>query len=134
MLASNNWVAPVDYKVYCFNGEAKFILICVGREKDARPIYLYYDTSWRPLRYGKDSASSLYSKIKKPNCLDEIVKYANILAKPFPIVRVDFYYVDDKIYFGELTFTPAAGLDTDFSRETDLMLGDMINLYYGLDK
>ena len=51
---------------------------------------------------------------------------SGIVADPF--VRSDFYLVDGKVVFGELTFTPAAGLDTGKLEYTDRLLGDLINL------
>ena len=42
--------------------------------------------------------------------MDEMVEYAKKLAKPFPFVRVDFYAVEDKVYFAEMTFTPSANI------------------------
>ena len=57
-----------------------------------------------------------------------MIKYAEILSAPFPFVRSDFYLVDGKVVFGELTFTPAAGLDTGKLEYTDRLLGDLIDL------
>ena len=60
--------------------------------------------------------------------MQDVLQAAEDLSKPFPFVRVDFYIVNDKPIFGELTFTPAAGLDTNRLRETDIMFGNMIKL------
>jgi hypothetical protein len=57
-----------------------------------------------------------------------MVKMAEDLAKPFPFVRVDLYNIDGKIYFGELTFTPAKGtliLDDD---RCDFEMGAWLNI------
>ena len=53
---------------------------------------------------------------------------ASILSEKFPYVRVDLYYEKDKIYFGELTFYPQSGFDSNLLPETDLLFGSMINL------
>ena len=53
---------------------------------------------------------------------------ASELSKGIPFVRVDLYNVNDKIYFGEMTFFPASGLDCNRLPETDLYFGNMINL------
>ena len=48
-------------------------------------------------------------EFKLPDSLKTMAEYARILSKPFPFVRVDFYFANNKIYFGEITFTPANG-------------------------
>ena len=55
---------------------------------------------------------------------------AEKLSQPFPFVRVDLYNQNGRIYFGELTFTPAAALDKDRLPETDLFFGELIDLHY----
>ena len=47
----------------------------------------------------------------RPMCLDEMLYYSRMMSSPFPFVRVDFYNVGDKLYFGELTFSPGGGID-----------------------
>ena len=54
--------------------------------------------------------------------------YARILSKPFIHVRVDFYIVENKVYFGELTFTNGAGFDVVKPYEFDVQLGNYIHL------
>ena len=56
-------------------------------------------------------------------------EFAGILSKNIPHVRVDFYEVNGKIYFGELTFSPCGGFMKFYPKEWDKKLGDMINLY-----
>lgn len=46
----------------------------------------------------------------KPSRLAEMLVLARQVAEQFSYVRVDFYQVNERIYFGELTFTPGAGL------------------------
>ena len=50
------------------------------------------------------------------------------LSKPFPLVRVDLYIVDNKVYFGELTFTPAAGLDVEKTEIADVECSKRIKI------
>jgi len=64
----------------------------------------------------------------KPDGIDEMFLYADKLSKPFPFVRADFYLHHGKIIFGELTFTPARGIDPNRLPETDLMLGKLLKL------
>ena len=57
-----------------------------------------------------------------------MIRYAQILAKPFPFVRVDFYWVEDHMYFGELTFFDGSGFEPYDKYEDDLLLGSWITL------
>ena len=66
--------------------------------------------------------------IKKPECLEEMLDYARKLSKPFYHARVDFYIVDGKTIFGEVTFTNGAGFDHFSSYEFDLKMGDWLTL------
>lgn len=69
-----------------------------------------------------------HEEIKKPGCLDEMFRLAEKLAEPFLFVRVDFYDEDGKIVFGELTFTPSAGLDNGLPEEAEMYLGNRIKI------
>lgn len=116
-----------DYKVYCFHGKALYILVCDNQTEDRK--FYFYDTSWNFLRINPDGlASKEPPRFKKPTCLKEILLVSEKLSEPFPFVRVDFYIVNGKPVFGEMTFTPAAGLDTNRLQETDNMFGELLNI------
>ena len=53
---------------------------------------------------------------------------SKILAKEFPIVRVDFYDIDGKLYFGELTFTAFGGTMTYFTKDFLLKMGSQVKI------
>lgn len=133
MIANENWIAPKDYKVYCFNGKAEFVMVCVGREKDGHPQFFYFDRDWNLLPYSQDGLDYPDYKVQRPKCLSKLFEYADKLSKPFPFVRADFYICNSKVYFGELTFTPAAGLDSELESENlsevNKMFGDLIDLH-----
>ena len=57
-----------------------------------------------------------------------MLRDAETLSAPFPFVRVDLYEVEGKVFFGELTFTPAAAMDTGRLPETDRMFGELLQL------
>ena len=63
----------------------------------------------------------------RPHNLDKAIEYVEKLSKPFKFVRTDLYLCGDEIYFGELTFTPAGGLDTDIF-EADRIMGELLIL------
>lgn len=119
---------PVDYKIYCFHGKASYILACIERDA-GKPKFYFFDHAWNLCPITKDGKRAEPGfTVEKPANLDKMLEYAEILSKPFPFVRVDFYYVKDRIVFGELTFTPSGALDTDRLPETDLLFGSMLHL------
>lgn len=111
---------PIDYKIYCFNGEAKCILVCSERDKKLK--LSYYDLKWNRKNYEKKNWSST-KEFNKPKELEKMIAYAEKLADAFEFVRVDFYNKDGKIIFGELTFTPACCCAPYYSKEGNIELG-----------
>ena len=66
--------------------------------------------------------------LPKPQNIEMLFDYAEKLTKVFPFVRADFYLENGKCYFGELTFTPMAGFDTNRLPETQLLFGEMVKI------
>ena len=116
---------PIDYKINCFNGKANCILVCSEREKGLK--LDYYDLEWKYLDYIVDRYKSNREQAKPEN-LKEMIEIAENLSKGFPYVRVDLYNINGKIYFGELTFTPAAGLIAYMNDEGQEKLGNLIKI------
>lgn len=115
----------MDYKFFCFNGKVDFIEIHQGRY--GKHTVDFYDVQWNKMSL-KDMNTQSDFILAKPKNLDTMVKISENLAEKFPFVRVDLYYVDDKIYFGELTFTPANGLKEFYPYEEDLRIANKIDL------
>lgn len=99
-----------DYKVYCFHGEPKAIFVMHDRGKDTIKTE-FFDVEWNRLN-NTELFVSPEDETPKPACLEKLLDISKKLSQPFPFVRCDFYVVDDKIYFGEMTFTPAGGIHT----------------------
>lgn len=115
-----------DYKVHCFNGEPKLILVCEDRSNQ-RMKKTFLDTNWNILPCRRDDGD-VNPDVKKPNNLDEMLKIAKILSKPFPFVRVDFYNVNNQLYIGEMTFHPGCGFESFIPNSYNRTFGDMIVL------
>lgn len=98
-----------DYKVYCFHGEPQAVLVMHDRGRNVKSEF--FDTDWCPLQ-DTDSYQPAGSVTPRPACLAQMLAASRVLSKPFPFVRCDFFISSDKLYFGELTFTPAGGLYT----------------------
>lgn len=112
-----------DYKVLCANGKPQTILICANRDKGKD----YYSCDWKYLDYVKPEFKS-GKQIDKPKCLAEMLHAAEILSKPFPFARIDFYVVHNKLYFGEITLTPSAGIHNDLNEKGQIELGKIMIL------
>lgn len=106
LILEGNEVAA-DYKVHVFNGEPKLIQKISGRFGKPHETFYFSDWSLAPYRltYPKGKKS------KKPEALNKVLELSSSLAKEIDYIRVDFYLIGNKVFFGELTFAPAAGWD-----------------------
>lgn len=95
-----------DYKIFCYNGHANYIIVDVDRYIGHKRNF--YDRDWHNLHVTSDCPAS-DREIEKPENLDEMLTVAEKLSEDFPFVRVDLYNVNGKVYFGELTFYPWSG-------------------------
>lgn len=104
----------MDYKVFCINGEPELIWMNFDRKKDAEYITAY-DLNWNKFHdhlLETDRYKISNVDIPKPKCLEQMLEYCRKLSKPFHQVRVDFYIVDNKPVFGELSFASSWGFLT----------------------
>ncbi|WP_256259865.1 ATP-grasp fold amidoligase family protein [Winogradskyella luteola] len=117
----------VDYKFYCFDGKAKFIDVHIDRDEDHKQGC--FDLGYKLLPFGKSkNYKSISSGIEKPSNLDEMVSCAEALADGFPFVRVDFYSVNGKTIFGEMTFYPSDARKDFYPEEYNKIIGDYFKL------
>jgi len=125
-IESENSLLPNDYKFYCFNGKAEYVMICSDRDKGDTKFY-FFDRNWNLAKLNKRSQNLPEDfTIEKPEMMDKMFEYADKLSQNFSVVRVDLYTTGKKIFFGELTFTPSAGLDTGYTSDGDKTLADKI--------
>jgi hypothetical protein len=124
-LQENDNLLPKDYKFFCFNGKIECIRVDTDRNKELKRDF--FDTNWNTLEIGYEKYKS-YKNIDKPNNLKRMVEIVEILAKPFPFVRIDLYNIKGKIYFGEYTFSPAGGNLLNINNETLIKFGNLIDL------
>lgn len=114
-----------DYKVFCFNGEPKIVDVHCGRfSEHKRNIY---DLDWN-LQKEVYFKYDHFDDMKKPKELKKVLEYARKLSSKFHHVRVDFFIVNGKVIFGELTFTNGAGLDKIKPYEFDKKMGSWLKL------
>lgn len=116
-----------DYKFYCFNGVAKFADVHVDREDDHKQGC--FDLNYNLLPFRKISKNKdISSEIEKPSNYEEMIKLAETLAANLPFVRVDFYSVNGKAVFGEMTFYPSDGRKDFYPDKYNKIIGDYFKL------
>lgn len=116
-----------DYKLMCFNGQVKATFVCSDRFSEDGLKVTFYDTNWKRMPFERHYPASK-TDIARPKTYDEMLILAEKLAFQIPFVRVDFYEVYGRVYFGELTFFPGSGYEEFTPEEWDKKLGDWINL------
>ncbi|MEG0034731.1 MAG: ATP-grasp fold amidoligase family protein [Bacilli bacterium] len=119
-----------DYKVLCFNGVPKLIQLNMGRFTD-KQTQDYYDIDWNKTNITQNCCSGFGASQKltpKPKNLDRMLELSSILSKDIPCLRVDWYSIEDKLYFGEMTFFDGSGLDGFDDYNDDSLLGSWIDL------
>ena len=115
-----------DYKFYCFDGEVKLIQVDFGRfTHHERNLY---DTDWNYIDKQIEYPKNPGHQIERPRQLDKMIELAGVLSKGIPSVRIDFYSIEDKVYFGEITFYQEAGYAHFDPEEYALELGGYIRL------
>ena len=114
-----------DYKFFCFNGEPKLMFIASNRGIDTRFDFFDIDFNHLPLKQKYKNSDKKFSKLEN---FDEMVRLARILSKNIPHIRVDFYNINGKIYFGEMTFYHFSGFEKFEPDSYDKILGDYLTL------
>lgn len=117
-----------DYKIHCFNGIPKIILVCRDRFSDTGLTEDFFDIEWNHLNISRENCKHSADKIKAPKNLKLMLRLAQILSENIPFVRIDFYEINGKVYFGEITFFPASGLKKFIPEKWDIDLGNEIPL------
>lgn len=124
----------VDYKFHCMNGQPQFVLTCSNRKSitgKAMQVTLdLFDMQWKSISALVSARAEVPGKgvVPKPKGFAEMVKIAQRLSEDFKFVRVDLYELEEKIYFGELTFSPACGVFPYFTKKFDTEMGRLLNI------
>lgn len=126
LLEDNNVDEIYDYKFFCFNGEPQYIFFVSDRKHHAKSDF--YDMNWKRQTDFRWMYEPSGIDHPMPVNFEKMKEYARILSKDFPFVRVDFYEVNGKVYFGEMTFFHGGGYGWFEPREYDYKLGHMLNL------
>lgn len=113
-----------DYKFWCFNGKP-YVMYCTNKGKD---IYEnFYDMSFRPLSISH-GFRKVEKAIEKPKSFELMKELAAQLSENIPFVRVDFFNIDDHVYFGEFTFYDWGGLKPFIDKSWDYRIGEWLRI------
>lgn len=117
----------IDYKLFCFNTIPKLTLVCSERFSSDNMCETFFDENWNVLDITEGN-HRVDKNIKKPNNYEEMKEIAKKLSEDTLFTRIDFYEINGKIYFGEITFYPNSGYEKFEPKEYDKILGDWIKL------
>lgn len=120
----------IDYKVWCLNGKP-FCIWCAWNRKGHSADVGIYDTEWHyhpEWSVFSQTFKEGDTRLPKPQNLNKMLDVASKLSTGFPILRVDLYEVDGKVYFGELTFTSLGGFMDYLTSEILQKMGAIVKL------
>lgn len=131
LLRTSDGHIPNDYKLNYINGELEFVYCSIGRETTNNRNM--YDADWKPLYFQWNNHSAHQdargNEIEPPATFDMMRRYGDDIAKMFDYVRCDFYDVDGKLYFGEITFHHGGGFNRFVPDEFDEFFGQKLVLH-----
>lgn len=119
----------LDYKIMCFNGKAKCSFVCTRRFTNEQMRVTFFDRNWEKMPFERYYHSE-DREIKKPESYELMLSLAEKIASAIklPFARIDFYEVDKKPLFGEITLFPGSGMEPFMPDKWDYILGDWIDL------
>jgi hypothetical protein len=122
----------MEYQIFCFNGTPAFFLVRNDLrksriDKENTEFAMSYTIDWKRV-YMRKGEEKYDFTIPKPVNYEKMIDYATRLSHDFPQVRVDYYEVDDKLFFGELTFTSNGAIQSNYKDEYISSLGELLVL------
>lgn len=120
----------IDYKFFCFNHNPRFIKTRRVLKNNTL-VFNYYNLNWELMDLETDMEGCIRDpnlKVNKPTNLDLMIKYAKLLSQEFVFVRVDLYEFNNKVYLGELTFTPDNSFLKWKNKTESITFGNLMNL------
>ena len=118
-----------EYKIFCFNGEPKYIVLSKMLDNNDH-LYNYFDLNWTLT----DIEHELKGFVRdpqineKPNNLNLMIEYAKKLSNEFVFVRVDFYEINNTVYLSEMTFSPSDNHMKFKNKEQSIYLGSFLDI------
>lgn len=131
-LLLNNNQMPNDYKFHCFNGKVEFIGVDIDRFTNHKRNFYSRDWKLLPFTWSEQENGNVLwptgRDIPKPPQLQEAIDVAEKLSSDFKYVRIDLYFIQELIYFGEITFHHGGGFEIIDPFDWDIKFGNLINI------
>ena len=116
-----------DYKFFTFGGVPKVLYIAQGRGRGGETVADFFDMDFNHLPFTIDHDTAP-TPPEKPSKFELMKELATKLSEGTPQLRVDFYEVDGKVYFGEMTFFHCSGMEAFHPEEWDRTFGEWVIL------
>ena len=118
-----------EYKIFCFNGEPKYIVLSKMLDNNDH-VYNYFDLNWTltDIEHGLKGFVRDPQINEKPNNLNLMIEYAKKLSNEFVFVRVDFYEINNTVYLSEMTFSPSDNHMKFKNKEQSIYLGSLLDI------
>ena len=117
----------LDYKFLCYNGKVEASFVCSERRSNKGLAVDFFDRDWNHIPVERHYRNADIVPMKPIN-YDIMIKLAEKLSRDIPFVRVDFYEINERIYFGEMTFYPGSGFEEFTPKEYDYFFGKKLKL------
>ena len=118
----------LEYKMFCFSGKVKYILVVADRTSNEKTTMDTYDFDWKHTNLVNGNTPLAGDVFNKPDCFEEICSIAQTLSRNIPFLRVDFNIWNNQTYFGELTISDSGGFEKYKPEEWDHILGSLLEL------
>jgi hypothetical protein len=126
---------PADFKIHCFSGNLRkpvMYILVISDRFGSNTRGDVYDANWRRMEIAIGPYKPSDHRLAQPENLDAVLKAASVLANDFEYVRVDLYAFDNRLYFGELTFTPGGGVLPFTPDRIDYEWGELLSAARGV--
>ena len=118
----------INYKIGCFNGEPKYIYVSRNSEGKKNDCISMLTPEWTEAPFKHKLYKPFDVLPPKPVNYDKMLEFSRILSEGIPFVRVDFYEIDSKLYFSELTFNVAGGFTQYTPEKSGELIGSWLEL------
>ncbi len=117
----------VDYKLMCFDGKVKCSFVCSDRFTGKGLHVTFFDRDWNVMPFER-SYPHLENGLPKPSRYEDMIMYAEQIAKGLRFARIDFYEYNNQVYFGEITLYPGSGLESFQPESWDIKIGKWLSI------
>lgn len=120
----------IDYKFYCFHGEPAFLYVSYANiiNGNKHDVMTYLTLDWQIAPFYREDHQQMFKLPPKPKKFEEMIEITKKLSNDIPFVRIDLYYINEQVYFSEMTFYPGGGFSPFKPYEWERKIGKLIHL------